>query len=149
GRPSRGVLPGEGGVSWDVINLASPEFAVRPEPPVTCGLIYECKRHAVSGPPESMKTLAAHIFGLEHMRAGKGRYGVIDFEMGKEATRLLLVELQGTLEEIAAVYYVVASGPPELADVEAMVDAGVTLAVIDSAAGAYDLSDLDDNKRAD
>lgn len=136
-------------MSWQRINLADAEFAIPTEPPVTCGLIYRAKRHAISGPPESAKTLTALIFGLEHMRAGRGSFAIIDFEMGEHATRLLLEDLGATSDEIASVYYVFPEGPPDEADIEAMLTAGVTLAVVDAAAGAYDASGLDDNKRAD
>jgi hypothetical protein len=43
-------------------------------------------RHAISGPPEAAKTLAALIFGLEWMRAGRGLFALIDFE-GANARR--------------------------------------------------------------
>jgi len=137
------------GVTWLRVNLAAPEFDQPTEPPITCGLIYRGKRHAISGPPEAAKTLAALIFGLEHMRAGHGPFAFVDFEMGEHATRLLLGELGASLEEISSVYYVAPEGPPTDADVWAIKDAEVTLVIIDAAAGAYDASGLDDNKRMD
>jgi hypothetical protein len=137
-------------MTWQRINLGAPEFERPTEPPQTCGILYgQGKRHAFSGPPESLKTVVAHICGLEHTRAGHGGYAVIDLEMGEHATRLLLDELGYTLEEIAAVYYVAAEGPPDDADIQAIKDAGVTLVTVDAAAGAYDVSGLDDNKRSD
>jgi hypothetical protein len=136
-------------VSWEAVNLAAPEFAKPSEPPAVAGLIYAGKRHKISGQPESLKTLIAFILGLEHSRGGLGKFAIVDFEMGENATRLLLDDLGASLDEIADVNYFNASGPPEAADLEALIDAGVTLAIIDSAAGAYDISDLDDNKRAD
>lgn len=136
-------------MSWQRLDLSAPEYERPTEPPITCGLLYRGKRHAISGPPEATKTLVACIFGLEHMRAGHGPFALIDFEMGEHATRLLLHELGATIEEIAAVYYVTPEGPPVEADIEAIVAAGVTLVAIDAAAGAYDVSGLDDNKRAD
>jgi hypothetical protein len=135
--------------NWQPINLAAPEFDQPTEPPAICGLIYTAKRHALSGPPEAVKTLAALIFGLEHMRTSTGRFALVDFEMGERATRLLLHDLGATLAEIGAVYYVSPDGPPGPEDIGAMTAAGVTLAVIDSAAGAYNVSGLDDYKRAD
>lgn len=143
-RPSEGCC-----VSWQPINLAAPEFDRPTEPPAVCGLIYRGKRHALSGPPEAAKTLAALIFGLEHMRSGLGTFALIDFEMGEHATRLMLHDLGATLEEIAAVYYVNPDAPPEAHDIESMAAAGVTLAIIDAAAGAYDISGLDDYQRKD
>jgi hypothetical protein len=136
-------------VSWQRIDLSADEYAQPTEPPVTLGLFYRGKRHALSGPPEAAKTLVALVAGLEHKRAGHGEFGIVDFEMGEHATRLLLSELGATDEEIAAVYYAVADGPPGADDVAALVAAGVTFMVIDSAAGAYDASALDDNKRQD
>jgi hypothetical protein len=136
-------------VSWQRIDLADPQYDRPTEPPAICGLIYQGKRHALSGPPEAAKTLAALIFGLEQMRAGKGTFALIDFEMGEHATRLLLHDLGATLEEIGRVYYTYPSGPPEQADLDAITAAGVTLAIVDAAAGAYNASGLDDNKRAD
>jgi AAA domain len=136
-------------VSWERVDLSSPEFEGPSEPPVVCGLLYQGKRHAASGPPEAAKTLAALIFGLEWMRAGLGRVALLDFESGGRAIRLLLDELGASVEEVASVYFVAPAAAPDAGDIEAMASAGVTFAVVDSAAGAYDASDLDDNKRAD
>jgi hypothetical protein len=136
-------------VSWESVNLAAPEFAQPAEPPAVCGLLYSGKRHAISGPPEAAKTLVALVLGLEWRRTGLGDFALIDFEMGEHATRRLLEDLGATLEEIRSIYYVTPTTPPELADIESIVDNGMTLAIIDSAAGAYSVSDLDDNKRAD
>jgi hypothetical protein len=130
--------------------LADARYDQPTEPPGLCGLVYAGKRHALSGPPEATKTLSALVFGLEHLRASGGRrFALIDFEMGEHAIRLLLHDLGATLEEIARVYYVAPDGPPTTADVQALSEAGVTMAVIDSAAGAYSVSGLDDNKRSD
>jgi hypothetical protein len=135
---------------WTPIDLSAPEYDHPTEPPDLCGLVYTGKRHALSGPPEATKTLTALILGLEHLRAAEGRrFALIDFEMGEQATRLVLRDLGATLEEIARVYYVAPDGPPTTADLGALNEAGVTLAVIDSAAGAYTVSGLDDNKRGD
>jgi hypothetical protein len=135
---------------WAPIDLSAPEYDLPTEAPDLCGLIYTGKRHALSGPPEAAKTLAALIFGLEHLRTAEcRRFALIDFEMGEHATRLLLNDLGATVEEIARVYYVAPDGPPTTADLVALSEAGVTLAVIDSAAGAYTVSGLDDNKRGD
>jgi hypothetical protein len=91
----------------------------------------------------------ALIFGLEHMRATGERFALIDFEMGEYATRLLLHDLGATIEEIRQVYYVAPEGPPQDDDLFALNEAGVTFAVIDSSAGAYAVSGLDDNRRQD
>ena len=136
-------------MTWVAVNLAAPEFDVPTEPPYLCGLIYAGKRHALSGPPEAAKTLTVAILGLEHMRATGERFALIDFEMGEHATRLLLHDLGATLDEIRQVYYVAPEGPPQADDLFQLNEAGVTFAVIDSAAGAYAVSGLDDNKRQD
>jgi hypothetical protein len=136
-------------VSWQRIDLSDPQYERPTEPPGICGLIYQGKRHALSGPPEAAKTLAALIFGLENLRAGGGTFAIVDFEMGEHATRLLLHDLGATLEEIASIYYANPNGPPDQADLDAITEAGVTLAIIDAAAGAYNATGLDDNKRAD
>ena len=44
--------------NWQPINLAAPEFDQPTEPPALYGLIYAEKRHALSGPPEAVKTSA-------------------------------------------------------------------------------------------
>jgi AAA domain len=136
-------------VSWRRVDLTAAEYARPTEPPIVRGLLYRGKRHAISGPPEAAKTLAALILGLEHMRHGHGPFALVDFEMGQHATRLMLDELGATPDEINAVYYIDADGPPDQTDIANLVDAGVKLVIIDAAAGAYDASELDDNKRAD
>jgi AAA domain len=136
-------------MKWQPLNLTADEYAKPTEPPVILGLIYRGKRHALSGPPESAKTLLALAIGLEWYRAGLGRFALIDFEQGPPATRLLLEELGATEAELADVYYVEADAPPTSADINVMLPAGVTLTIVDAAAGVYDASGLDDNKRAD
>jgi len=135
-------------VSWEPVDLAADQYAQPSEPPEVF-FLYRGKRHAIVGPPESLKTLVAAVLGLEWMRTGRGRCGLVDFEMGPSSARLLLEDLGATAEEVAALYYVTPDGPPEESDLAAMVDAGVTLAVVDAAAGAYDAAGLDDNKRSD
>lgn len=133
---------------WQPIDLTAPEYDEPPEPPSLAGLIYRGKRHLVSGPPESLKTLFCYVVLLEHMRAG-GVAALIDAEMGPRSARALLEELGASSGEIASLYYVEPEAPPASADLEAMIGAGVTLAVVDAAAGAYALSGLDDGKRQD
>jgi hypothetical protein len=136
-------------MNWQALNLAAPEFEVESEPPVVCGLIYRGRRHLISGVPEAAKTMLALIMGLEHMRAGLGRFALIDFESGPQATRLMLTDLGATPDELAAVWYVEAAAPPDEDDFAALTEYEVTLAAIDAAAGAYGVSDLDDNARKD
>jgi hypothetical protein len=133
---------------WERHDLSLPEYDRPTEPPAIAGLIYHGKRHAISGPPEAAKTLVSLIFGLEHHRDG-GTFALIDFEMGGHATRLLLNDLGATIDEIRDLYYIEAHGGPEPHDIQQLEQAGVTLAIIDAAAGAYAVSDLDDNKRQD
>src|SRR5438874_11593022 len=109
-------------MTWQPQNLASPEFAHRTPPPDHCGLFYRGRRHVVSGPPESMKTLLAWIGALGVIRVG-GRAAHIDFEMGPEATRELLEHLGATPEEIESVYYVEPDCAPDHDDLVAVVDA--------------------------
>lgn len=146
----------EAGQTWNPINLAATEFAQPTEPPAICGLLYQGKRHALSGPPEAAKTLAAHILALESMRNRpeeitnySGYVALIDLEMGAHATRRLLEDLGATLEEISAFQYLNPDVPPTPGDLQDIIDNGAALAIIDAAAGAYDTSGLDDNKRAD
>jgi hypothetical protein len=136
-------------MNWVRINLASPEFDGPAEAPYLCGLIYKGKRHTISGPPETAKTLFALILGLEHMRGGHGGFALIDFEMGERAIRLLLEDLGATKNEIADVYYVAAESAPDADDIQDLADANVTLAVVDAAVGAYHVSGLDDGDRGD
>jgi hypothetical protein len=136
-------------VNWQPLNLATSDYDTPPQPPDIGGLLYGGKRHVISGPPESIKTVITWILALEHLRAGN-TIAVVDFEMGPYATRRLLLDLGFTLDEISrrVVYYDAPSEPTTL-DIEAMVEQDITFVVIDAAAGAYDASGLDDNKRQD
>ncbi len=133
---------------WQRVDLSADEYARPSQPPVT-HVLYRGKRHAFSGPPEAAKTLMALALALEWRRGGHGEFAIVDFESGEHATRLMLDELGATAEEIQSLHYYVASGPPDAETLQEMVDAKVTLAIIDALAGAYDISDLDDNKRRD
>jgi hypothetical protein len=134
-------------VNWQPLDIGSQAYNVLPEPPELAGLIYAGKRHVVSGAPESLKTTLCYILALEHIRSG-GVAGLVDLEMGPVAARRLLEEL-GATDELASIYYVEPEAPPTAGDLEAMLAASVTLAIVDAAAGAYSLSGLDDNKRQD
>lgn len=133
---------------WQPVNLAAPEFAVRAEPPSVCGILYAGARHVLSGPPEATKTLLAYVLALAELRAG-GVVAIVDFEMGPSGARTLLDDLDATLDEISAIMFFEPTTVPTIQDIQTIVDAGVTLAIIDAAAGAYDVSDLDDNARKD
>lgn len=131
------------------MNLAAPEFEKPSEPPTLCDLLYTGRRHLVSGPPEAMKTMFALIVGLELLRTTKDTFALIDFESGPYATRRMLTDMGATLKEIARIYYVEPDTPPTLENIRELVDGKVSLAIIDAVAGAYGVSDLDDNKRKD
>lgn len=137
-------------MTWQPLNLAAPEYAVDPEPPHVDygGLLYRGKRHVVSAPTESLKTLVVMALALDAIRAGR-RIGLLDFEMGPHALRRLLVDLGATLEQLAAVYYVEPGGPPGPADLDAIAEQQLELVVIDASMGAFHASHLDDNKRQD
>ena len=61
----------------------------------------------------------------------------------------MLSDLGATREEIASIHYIAPEAPPTSADLDDILDAGVSLVVLDSAIGGYALSDLDDWKRLD
>jgi hypothetical protein len=135
-------------LTWLQVNLGADEFAADPQPPHLCGLVYKGGRHLVSGVPEASKTTFAAILALETIRSG-GVPALIDFESGPTSTRRLLSDLGATNAELSAVYYVEPEGPPDDNDILELEAAQVSFAVIDAAAGAYAVSGLDDNKRAD
>lgn len=135
-------------MTWQALNLAADVYSKPSEPPTRCGLIYAGKRHLISGPPEAAKTLLALIFAIEEIRAG-GTIAIIDFESGPAETRRLLEDLGATLEEITTILYFEPDAAPTDSDTSTIVEAGVTLAIIDALAGAYDASGFDDEKRRD
>ena len=135
-------------MNWQPLNLNADEFAKPAEPPALLGLVYAGKRHTLSGPPETLKTLVALCFAIEAMRAGQVA-AFIDFESGPAETRRLLEDLGATRDEIGALLYYEPEGPPDPSDILELLEAGTKLVVIDAAAGAYTVSGLDDNKRDD
>jgi hypothetical protein len=135
--------------SWEPRNLS----LVEPRPPVrptlgALGLLYPGRRHILSGPPESLKTLLALIELLAVIRAG-GRVVLVDLETGPWDTRDRLRDLGATEEEIAAVLYVEPDTAPSPDTISGLVALEPDLVILDAAAGCYDLAGLDDNKRAD
>jgi hypothetical protein len=135
---------------WQPLNLASSEYELEPDPPHPdySGLLYVGKRHVVSAPTESLKTMIVMAIALDAIRAGR-KMASIDFEMGPHAMRRLLVDLGATQEELATVHYVQPDGPPSKADIEAIVGKGIDIVVFDASMGAFHASGLDDNKRQD
>jgi len=137
----------EGG-SWARVNLTDPAYLIPPEPPAIQGLLYAAKRHVLSGPQESAKTLIAYHLLLQAHRDGHP-VAIVDFEMGPVAARRLLHDLGATPDEIAAIYYTEPEGPPDQQALQAIVQHGTRYALIDAAAGAFDTTGLDDNSRKD
>jgi hypothetical protein len=135
-------------MSWHWVDLNAPQYATKTPPPDYCGLVYAGRRHVLSGPPESMKTLLAWIIALNALRAGRIVVAV-DFEMGPNATRELLVDLGASAEEIAAIHYIEADGPASDLEIRAVIAAGTEFVLVDSDAGAYGVSGLDDERRKD
>ncbi|MGZ4415880.1 MAG: AAA family ATPase, partial [Gaiellaceae bacterium] len=135
--------------SWEPRNLS----LVEPRPPVrptlgTLGLLYPGRRHILSGPPESLKTLLALIELLAVIRAGR-RVVLVDLETGPWDTRDRLRDLGTTEEEIAAVLYVEPDTAPTADTISGLAAFEPDLVILDAAAGCYDLAGLDDNKRSD
>lgn len=133
---------------WQRLNLADDQYAIPPEPPAVAGLLYHAKRHVISGPPESAKTLIAYRLLLEALRDGHP-VAIVDLEMGATAARRLLHDLGATNDELAALYYVEPTEPPTPDDLHAIINHGTRFAMLDAAAGAYHASGLDDNARKD
>lgn len=137
-----GVTP-----DWLQLDLSDPDYAVPPEPPSILGIIYTGRRHVISGPPESVKTLFAYILALTAIRDDVP-VALIDFEMGPTAARRLLDDLGATNDELQAIYYVNPETKPERG-LERIIHHGCELVIIDASIGAYDASGLDDNARKD
>lgn len=133
---------------WQRLNLADDQYAIPPEPPAVAGLLYHAKRHVISGPPESAKTLIAYRLLLEALRDGHP-VAIVDLEMGATAARRLLHDLGATQDELAALYYTEPTEPPTPTDLQAIIDHGTRFVMLDAAAGAYHASGLDDNARKD
>ena len=133
---------------WQRLNLADPTYAIPPEPPAVAGLLYHGKRHVISGPPESAKTLIAYRLLLQALR-DQHPVAIVDLEMGPVAARRLLHDLGATPDELADLYYVEPTAPPTPSDIQAIIDHGSRFVMLDAAAGAYHASGLDDNARKD
>ena len=134
--------------SWQPINLSTIEGKPPVKPGGAIGLLYPGRRHIFSGPPESLKTIAAGIEILNAARVG-GTAILIDLEMGPWDTRDRLRELGATDAELASIHYVEPETPATPEIIAGLVALEPDLVVIDAAAGAYELQGLDDGKRAD
>lgn len=134
--------------NWRRRDLTRPELLVPPDPPAIQGLLYAAKRHVLSGPQESAKTLIAYHLLLQAHRDGHP-VAIVDFEMGEHAATRLLVDLGATPSELANLYYTEPDGPPTPDDITSLTTHGTRYALIDAAAGAFDATGLDDNSRKD
>lgn len=139
----------EGDDSWAPRNLAEMEDTPPVQPTLGgLALCYPGKRHVFSGPQESAKTLAAYVIGLSVVRGGASVV-LIDFEMGPWDAKTRLRELGATDEELGSVYYIQPDTKATDERIEPLIRLEPDLVLVDAAAGAYDLQELDDNKRGD
>jgi hypothetical protein len=135
--------------SWTPRNLAEMEDTPPVQPTLGgLSLCYPGKRHVFSGPQESAKTLAAYVIGLSVVRAGSSVV-LIDFEMGPWDAKTRLRELGASDEELGRFPYVAPETKATEVAIAALVECAPALVIVDAAAGAYDLQELDDNKRGD
>lgn len=140
------ITNGSGSFAW--VNLTHPDYADPPDPPTVQGLLYAGRRHVISGPPESTKTLIAYMLLIQALREDNG-VCVLDFEMGPHAAATLLRELGATEQELERIQYTEPEQPPTPTDIQRIVGLGTGYCLIDAAAGAYDATGLDDNSRKD
>jgi hypothetical protein len=134
---------------WKAINLAllSERSAVMPTIG-RLGFVYPGLRHVFSGPFESAKTLIAYIVAIEEVRIG-GFVVLIDLEMGEYEACDRLRALGATDEDLAGIHYLAPETPPGEERLTNLVGIKPTLVIIDAAAGAYELTQLDDSTRKD
>lgn len=138
---------GHGGrFAW--VDLSHDDYATPPDPPTVKGLLYAGRRHVISGPPESTKTLIAYMLLVEALRQDRG-ICILDFEMGPHAAATLLREIGATDDQLQRTQYAEPDAPPTTEDIDRIVGLGTQYALIDAAAGAYDATGLDDNARKD
>ena len=144
--PAPAATNGSSGYRW--VDLTDPAYQIPPAPPTIEGILYAGRRHVISGPPESTKTLVAYLLLLQALRADNG-VAILDFEMGPHAAVTLLRELGATDAELEAVHYTEPDAPPMANDIARLTGMGVGYVLLDAAAGAYDTTGLDDNSRKD
>jgi AAA domain-containing protein len=136
-------------VTWDPINLAKLEERPQAQPTLgNAGLVYNRLRHVFSGAQESAKTLAAYAITLAVVRDG-GTVLLLDLEMGMWDARDRLREMGATDDDLGRILYVEPEAPAYDSTMGEFIHLGPALVVIDAAAGAYAIQDLDDNKRRD
>lgn len=146
---SNGAAPHRS-ASWLWRDLADLEDVPPVQPTLGgVGLVYPGMRHVFSGPQESAKTLAAYAIALQVVRAGD-RVALVDFEMGQWDTRTRLRELGASQEEIRAFAYLEPESAPSSVDTDAIIqELEPALVVVDASAGAFAVSGMDDNRRAE
>lgn len=144
----RPLPPKNGKANWLRRDLTNPLLRIPPEPPAVQGLIYRKKRHVLSGPQESAKTLVGYWLLIQAHRQGNP-VAIVDFEMGDIAASQLLIDLGATIDELANIYYTEPEGPPTDHDLAEILEHKTEYALIDAAAGAYDATGLDDMSRKD
>src|SRR5262249_5520639 len=94
-------------------------------------------------------TIAAYAVAIQEIRRG-GTVVLIDLEMGQWDARDRLREMGATDEDLSNLPYIEPETPASDSTVAEIVKTHQpTAAVVDAAAGAYALQDLDDNKRRD
>jgi hypothetical protein len=136
-------------MTWTPINLGKLEERPKTQPTIGgVGLVYPGKRHLYSGPQESGKTMAAYAIALEEARA-EGNVILIDLEMGPHDARDRFREMGATTADFDRIYYIEPETEATDATMLGLLEWKPTLAIIDAAAGAYALQELDDNKRRD
>jgi hypothetical protein len=135
-------------VSWQPTNWRT--LGERPAvTPSVGGLVYPGRRHVFSGLPEACKTWAAFALAIDEIRAG-GVVVHVDFEMFEFETRDRLRSMGLSDDELERFVHIEPDVPATDAIVGELVESWhPTLVIIDAAAGAYDLQQLDDNKRQD
>jgi hypothetical protein len=135
-------------MTWELLDLRLvAEISATTTKPTAAGL-YPGARHLLIGEPGVGKSLFGCAVGLEEIRAF-GRVVAVDLETTREQRLQLLRDLGATDEDLASWRHVEPDGPPSEDDLAAILAFGATLVLIDAGAGAYSVSGLDDNARAD
>jgi hypothetical protein len=136
--------------SWDPLNLSTlgEREQVLPDLAGTLAVHYPGKRHVVSGPPESFKTMIEYAALLEALRNGK-RVGIVNFEMDDFDARDMFRDLGATDDELASIVFISPERKPTDEDIKRVVGYNLDIVVIDAGAGVYELEETDDNKRVE
>jgi hypothetical protein len=105
--------------SWDPLNLSTlgEREQVLPDLARTLAVHYPGKRHVVSGPPESFKTMIEYAALLEALRNGK-RVGIVNFEMDDFDARDMFRDLGATDDELASIVFISPERKPTDEDIK-------------------------------